>query len=108
YDANGNRLSDAGATSDGLGSITSLVYNQNGRLSSASQGATTLLQYTYDAFGRRVEKIGNTSSVTLYDYDASGHLLEEADAQGNSLADYVYLDGRPVATLAPTGKLYFL
>jgi RHS repeat-associated protein len=45
----------------------------------------------------------------LFQYDQGGHLLEEADSQGNSQVDYIYLDGRPVATFQPSdGKFYFL
>src|SRR5512146_523903 len=36
-------------------------------------------------------------------------LLEETDASGAAQADYIYLNGRPIATLDPsTGALYFL
>jgi RHS repeat-associated protein len=52
-------------------------------------------------------KVG--ASTTLYQYDQSGHLLEETDGAGNPLADYIYLDGLPVATLSPgASQVYFL
>lgn len=35
-------------------------------------------------------------------------LLEEATYKGVPLADYIYLDSRPIATLTPSGTLYFL
>ena len=36
-------------------------------------------------------------------------MLEATDASGVAQADYIYLDGRPIATLNPsTGALYFL
>jgi RHS repeat-associated protein len=66
----------------------------------------TPAQYTYDAFGQRLIKV--TTGTTLYGFDLSGHLLEES-AGSASITDYIYLDGRPVATLTPsTGALAFL
>lgn len=36
-------------------------------------------------------------------------MLEETNASGAAQADYIYLNGRPIATLDPaTGALYFL
>jgi RHS repeat-associated protein len=109
YDANGNRLSAnlAAATLDGLGSITGLAYNQAGRLASTSAGTQQVTQYTYDAFGHRLTKLGNVTATTLFQYGRGGELLEETGAQGNVQADYIYLDGRPIAEFN-AGKLYFL
>jgi RHS repeat-associated protein len=45
--------------------------------------------------------------MSLFQYDRFGHLLEETDNQGNVRADYIYLDGRPIAEYS-AGKLYFL
>jgi RHS repeat-associated protein len=89
------------------GAITNLTYNQAGRLASVMAGSNSAAQYTYDAFGQRLVKVG--ASTTLYQYDAAGHLLEETDGAGNPLADYIYLDAVPVATLSPgDGQVYFL
>jgi len=110
YDANGNRLTENAPSFsllDGLGSVTSLNYNQSGRLASVTAGNQSLAQYSYDAFGHRLAKNGSTTGLTLFQYDNGGHLLEENDGQGNARADYIYLDGRPVAEIA-AGKLYFL
>ena len=66
-------------------------------------------QYTYDAFGHRLIKTGSTTGTTIYQYDRTGNLLEETDGQGNPQVDYVYLDGRPVATIqSSNNKIYFL
>ena len=78
-------------------------YNQAGRLASTSAGT----QYTYDAFGHRLVKVGSATAMSLFQYDRFGHLLEETDNQGNVRADYIYLDGRPIAEYS-VGKLYFL
>lgn len=89
------------------GAITNLTYNQAGRLAAAMAASGSAAQYTYDAFGQRLVKAG--ASTTLYQYDQSGHLLEETDGNGNPLADYIYLDALPVATLSPgSGQIYYL
>jgi RHS repeat-associated protein len=87
--------------------ITNLTYNQAGRLASVMAGSDRAAQYTYDAFGQRLVKTG--ASTTLYQYDPGGHLLEEIGGDGNGLADYIYLEDLPVATLSPgAGQVYFL
>jgi RHS repeat-associated protein len=112
YDANGNRLTENPAAPialDGMGSVTGLAYNQAGRLASTNAGAQQITQYTYDAFGRRFAKTGNLTGFTLFQYDTGGHLLEENENQGMGQADYIYLDGRPVAEYTfVAGHFYFL
>jgi RHS repeat-associated protein len=45
----------------------------------------------------------------IYQYGQDGALLEETNASGVAQADYIYLDGRPIATLNnSTGTIYFL
>jgi len=113
YDANGNRLTENPSAFppalplDGLGSVTGFAYNQAGRLASVMAGNQLLAQYSYDAFGHRLVKVGSATALTLFQYDDGGHLLEENDGQGNARVDYIYLDGRPIATLS-AGKMYFL
>jgi RHS repeat-associated protein len=73
------------------------------------EGDNSVAQYSYDAFGRRLVKTGNVFGTTFYQYDRSGHLLEEADADGKPLADYIYLGDLPVATVSPAaGQVYWL
>jgi uncharacterized protein RhaS with RHS repeats len=43
----------------------------------------------------------------IYQYGQDGALLEETDASGVAQADYIYLNGRPVAVLNGS-MLYFL
>jgi len=108
YDANGNRTSEtSAAVNDGLGTITALTYNQEGRLSGASSGSHLLAQYTYDGFGRRLIRTGSTTGTTLYQYGL-GNLLEETDGQGNAQVDYIYMGRQPVATIEPGGTVHFL
>ncbi len=114
YDANGNRVKENSPTAaamsnnDGLGAVTGFSYNQAGRLAAATQGSQRLAQYSYDAFGHRLVKQGTVT--TIYQFDQQGRLLEESNGQGAALSDYVYLDGRPVATIAQStgGQVYFL
>jgi RHS repeat-associated protein len=110
YDANGNRLTETPAapiTLDGLGGVSMLAYNNAGRLASTSAGAASLTQYTYNAFGQRLMKVGSATGTSLFAYTPSNQLLEETDGQGNVRADYIYLNGKPVAEYS-AGKLYFL
>ena len=110
YDGNGNRVTEnpaAPVTLDGLGSITSLTYNQAGRLASTYAGTQQLTQYTYDAFGQRLAKVGSVTAMSFFQYDFAGSALEETDNLGNVRADYIYLEGRPVAEYN-AGQLFFL
>ena len=92
-----------------LGFVTGFAYNQANRLASTSFLTVPTARYTYDAFGHRIVKVGLVTGTTLYQYDLAGHLLEESDGQGDTRVDYVYLDGRPVATIQPSNnKMYFL
>jgi YD repeat-containing protein len=43
--------------SPALNNVTSLTYNQAGRLASAASGSSTLLQYSYNAFGHRLDQL---------------------------------------------------
>ena len=95
YDANGNLKMQSPAPA--LSAVTGFTYNQAGRLASTASSSGTLTQYAYDGFGQRLMKVGSLTAMTLFQYDSAGHLLEEADNLGNVKADYIYLDGRPVA-----------
>ena len=89
--------------------ITSLSYNQDARLSAVNASGGALASYTYDGFGQRLIKTVSGSYGEIYQYGQNGMVLEATNASGAAQADYIYLDGRPVATLNPsTGALYFL
>jgi RHS repeat-associated protein len=90
------------------GTVSGLIYNQAGRLAQVMSGTQILAQYAYDAFGHRLMK-SSGAGVSLFQFDGSGRLLEEDGANGQAITDYIYLDGRVVATLAPaTGVLSFV
>jgi len=130
YDANGNRLTQGGASastysvaaaSNQVASISgalnrtyaysasgqalsygglTFTYMDSGRLSSVSNGGLTT-SYVINAIGQRVKKSG--TSVTVFVYDESGHLLGEYDGSGNLIEETVWMGGVPVATLRPNG-----
>ena len=79
--------------------ITSLSYNQDARLSAVNAGSGALASYTYDGFGQRLIKTVSGSYGEIYQYGPNGMLLEETNASGVAQADYIYLNGRPVAVL---------
>jgi len=87
--------------------ITSLRYNQDGRLTSVNAGAGTLASYTYDGFEQRLIKTVSGSYGEIYQYGQDGALLEETDSSGVAQADYIYLNGRPIAVLNGS-TLYYL
>jgi RHS repeat-associated protein len=130
YDANGNRLTQGGATastytvapssnqlasiSGGLnrtyayapsGQATSyggivLSYRDSGRLSSVTYNGATT-SYIFNALGQRIKKSG--ASVALFVYDEAGHLLGEYDGSGNLIEETIWMGDVPVATLRPNG-----
>jgi YD repeat-containing protein len=88
YDANGN-------TTDNTDRQFS--YGDNNRLKTADVLGSPLATYTYNGRGERVMKDG--SETTLYYYDQAGQLLAELDGLGNTLTEYIYVDGLMLAQL---------
>jgi RHS repeat-associated protein len=127
YDANGNRLSQAGTLSttyavasgsNQLSSITGAIsrtysydaaghttgygdftftYNGAGRVSSVT-GSSGTATYVYNAVGQRVRKT-TPSGTTLFVYDEAGHLLGEYDGSGSVIEEIVWLGDTPVASI---------
>ena len=79
--------------------VTSLSYNQSAQLSAVNAAGGALASYTYDGFGQRLIKTVSGSYGEIYQYGQDGMLLEETNASGVAQADYIYLNGRPVAVL---------
>jgi RHS repeat-associated protein len=73
------------------------TYGEANRLSSAT-GPSGAATYAYDARARRVTK-SVAGDTTVFLYDSSGLLLAENEADGDLKAEYVYLDGRPLAVI---------
>ena len=87
--------------------ITSLSYNQDGRLAAVNTGGGALASYAYDGFEQRLAKTVSGSYGEIYQYGQDGSLLEETNASGVALADYIHLNGRPIAVLNGA-TLYYL
>ena len=87
--------------------ITSLSYNQDARLSAVNTSGGALASYTYDGFGQRLIKTVSGTYGEIYQYGQNGMLLEETNATGVAQADFIYLNGRPVAVLNGS-TLYYL
>ena len=109
YDANGNRVTQSGASVPGLlwTAGASFTYNGRGRMSSATQGTNTT--YTYNALGQMIEKSGGTTTILVY--DTRGHLIGEYTGAGTLIQETVWLDDLPVATLRLNGSgisLYYV
>jgi RHS repeat-associated protein len=99
-----NQLLEAGPvdnTYDDNGNLTDrdgdlFTYDTQNRLVGASVDRQTAL-YTYNHLNQRVTKTV-AGTTTLFLYDGSGNLIAEVDeATGQTLAEYVWLDGSPVA-----------
>jgi RHS repeat-associated protein len=130
YDANGNRLSETGAspstytissTSNQVSAISGAVsrtygydaagntltyssvtstYNNRGRMNTVTVGSTTA-NLTYNALGELVKRAGGSPGTVHYIYDEAGHLLGEYDSSGALIQETIWLGDAPVATLRP-------
>ena len=77
------------------------VYGDNNRLQEVQLNGATLASYIYNGHGERVRKVDH--ATTYYHYDQAARLIAELDARGRVQAEYVYLDGEPLA-LVRTGR----
>ena len=109
YTADGRIASlNPGIQAPGGQFITSLSYNQDAQLSAVNAGSGALASYAYDGFGQRIVKtFPGGSAGNIYQYGQDGMLLEETNSTGTAQADYIYLDGGPVAVLNGSA-LYYL
>jgi RHS repeat-associated protein len=133
YDANGNRLTQTGATAvsfatasssnrltstsgglvrsytyDAAGNTltyagTTFTYFNSGRMKTAKVGSSTTT-FVYNAQGQRIEKSGGVSGTVLNMYDEAGHLIGEYTGTGGLTQETIYLGDIPVATLRPSGS----
>lgn len=98
YDEVGNTTSDRNGT-------RTFSYNQAGRLSEVHENGQLVASYTYNALGQRVSK-STPSGTSYYLYDLSGKLIGEYDENGQTIKEYVHLDGVPVAQLEESKITY--
>jgi len=81
-------------------------YNRYERMSVATvDGERTT--YRYNGIGERILKTDANLSETVYHYDLDGLLISESARDGSILAEYVYLDGQPLALLKGDEIYYY-
>ncbi|MFY0990976.1 RHS repeat-associated core domain-containing protein [Halomonas sp. C05BenzN] len=84
----------------------SFVYDSHHRLTEATVDGTTA-SYAYNVYHQRTSKTVN-GTTTRFFYGPDGELLAEIDGDsGATLAEYVWLDGTPLAYLAD-GEIYHI
>ncbi|MEK6699301.1 MAG: RHS repeat-associated core domain-containing protein, partial [Nitrospirota bacterium] len=113
YIPNTNKLSSANGKSFGYdndGNTTTenarqYTYNQNQRLIQVVDGAMTA-GYTHNGNGQRVKKIVN-GVATIFHYSLNGQLIAESNSAGATTAEYVYLNGAPLAKIEGTEVYYY-
>jgi YD repeat-containing protein len=91
YDTAGN------PTGDG---VRTYAWTPGGRLVSVTVGGVTTT-YSYNGLAQRVSKSQSGQVIATYAYDEDGHLVGEYDGTGQVIAEHVWLEDLPVATLRP-------
>ncbi len=84
------------------------IYNQNQRMIKAMEGTTVLGEYIYNGKGQRSEKwIPSQNKCTIFHYNQNGLLISESTSAGNIKAEYVYLNGQPLAKIENNNIYYY-
>ncbi len=85
------------------------IYNQNQRLTRVTDTDTGVLaEYIYNGKGQRSEKwIPSQNKCTIFHYDQNGLLIAESTSAGNIKAEYVYLNGQPLAKIENNNIYYY-
>ena len=96
YDNNGNTTTE---------SARQYIYNQNQRLIQVNDGAMTA-NYTYNGNGQRVKKVVN-GTTTIFHYSLNGQIIAESNSAGTITAEYVYLNGQPLAKIEGANTYYY-
>jgi RHS repeat-associated protein len=73
--------------------ITSITYNDAGRVEQISYPDGKSLEYEYDALGRRITMADHLGHVTRYIYDAAGRVQRLTDGAGARLVEFTYGPG---------------
>jgi RHS repeat-associated protein len=99
YDNDGNTTSE---------NSRQYVYNQNQRLIQAVEGANVLGEYVYNGNGQRVKKYTeNGIKCTVFHYDKNGMLIAESSSSGTIKAEYIYVNGQPLAKIEGNDIYYY-
>lgn len=64
------------------------------------------LEFTYNGSGQPLVKSISVGNGEIYQYGQNGLLLEETHASGVAQADYIYLEGWPIAVLNGSTPYY--
>jgi RHS repeat-associated protein len=119
YPANTNRLSSAtgeknlNLSYDNNGNTTlennrQYIYNYNQRLIRVTENGITGSEYVYNGNGQRVKKwVSNGNQCTIFHYDQNGLLIAESTGTGTITAEYVYLNGQPLAKIENNNVYYY-
>ena len=87
----------------GAGADLEFVYDGSDRLVQLEVGGLPEASYRHNAFGERVAKeLIGTNESTHFHYNPAGQLIAESDELGSFERGYIYLDGLPVAQIAPS------
>jgi RHS repeat-associated protein len=97
YDSNGNTTGE---------NTKQYIYSQNQRLTQVTDTGTVLGEYVYNAKGQRVKKTVN-GQTTVFHYDQNGLMISESLSTGNITAEYVYLNGQPLAKIENNNIFYY-
>ncbi len=97
YDTNGNTLSLDGDT---------FTYGARNRRRTTERDGNLVAQYEYNALGQRAHK-DYEGAETHFIYGRHGQLIGEYDASGQTIREYVYLDGKPLALIRGGQAYYF-
>ncbi|MEJ2682521.1 MAG: RHS repeat-associated core domain-containing protein [Gammaproteobacteria bacterium] len=73
-------------------------------LGTAWGSSSTKITYTYDESNKRIAQDIENQGKTLFIYDVQDRLIAEMDAAGNTLVEYIYLNGRQIAMANKTGQ----
>ena len=118
YDASGNTTAEGSNVANAATTQFFSAYDAKNRLNKTQIGsnATDAVTYKINAFGQRVQKTGSgiyafnaatASSFQFnarYMYDESGNLIGEYAPDGKLIAETVWFNGMPIATLRPKGS----
>ena len=81
------------------------IVAENNRLDEVKQNNVSIAQYTYNGNGQRTKK--ESATTTHYLYNQQGQLISELDGQGNTIRDYIYLGGEPLALIENNTIYYY-
>jgi RHS repeat-associated protein len=117
YDASGNTIKEGTNVGSAATTQFTLTYDAKNRLNKTQIGTNTadFVTYKINATGQRVQKTGagtyayNAATASSfqynarYVYDESGNLIGEYAPDGKLIAETVWFNGMPIATLRPKG-----